>query len=181
MTLESRSVMDKQRKRHLVADCLRAAAGFGLTEAQVSERCGVSRQTVEERSDGGFFRRGLQTWTAAIGQQAPAEGDVPGVCGRTGRNVRCHLRRRRRKDRQAGLREVSGQARYPVSRGELPGGQFRVPTGWSTRPQHRRRPSQADKGARRAPQSPTATRPITACRASCRTRSRLPLIPTLSC
>ena len=39
--------MDKRSKRHLVAGCLRAAAGSGLTEAQVAERCGVSRRTVQ--------------------------------------------------------------------------------------------------------------------------------------
>ena len=46
--LESRSVMDKQAKRHLVAGCLRAAAGSGLTEAQVAERCSVSLRGVYE-------------------------------------------------------------------------------------------------------------------------------------
>ena len=35
MTLKPRSVMDNRTKRHFVADCLRAAAGFGLTERKV--------------------------------------------------------------------------------------------------------------------------------------------------
>ena len=30
MTLKSRSVIEKRTKRHLVSDCLRATAGFGV-------------------------------------------------------------------------------------------------------------------------------------------------------
>ena len=63
-----------------------------------------------------------------------------------------HLRRRRRKDRQAGLRWTLGQVRHPVGQGDLPGGQFHIPTGRCALPQHRRRQGQADRGTRRAPQ-----------------------------
>ena len=46
-TMKSRSVIDKQTWRHLVAGWLRTAAGSGSTEAQVAEQCNVFQRTVQ--------------------------------------------------------------------------------------------------------------------------------------
>ena len=140
--------MDKRAKRHLVAGCLRAAAGSGLTEAQVAERCGVSRRTVQRVK--AKIRRGDSL------EDAPRSGRPRSV--RTAENVAAvsaaqskKIRRRQRKDQQTGLRRAPGQACHPVGQGDLPGGQRRVSTGRSARSQRRRRPSQAHgRGARRA-------------------------------
>ena len=46
-TMKSRSVIDKQTWRHLVAGWLRTSAGSGSTEAQVAEQCSVFQRTVQ--------------------------------------------------------------------------------------------------------------------------------------
>ena len=84
MTMKPRSVMDKRTKRQFVADCLRAATGFGLTKRKARNLVAFFGERfigLRQRSDRGLLIKCPQPGQPLSANKHPQNVMILGVIG----------------------------------------------------------------------------------------------------